>query len=116
MSGHSEKSKKNKPEIFYSQFQTIASFIGSDRKMIAKATVLLDELGLIKTYRMPRYKDSNDNWHTDDIIYICPYRYILHNSQIMQCTKEEYDYKKELEYGILFLRNKNYVSKKFYQD
>lgn len=33
-----------------------------------------------------------------------------------QCTKEEYDYKKELEYGILFLRNQNYVSKKFYQN
>ena len=75
-SGHSEKSKKNKPEIFYSQFQTIAAFIGSDRKMIAKTTLVLEKLGLIKTHRMPRYKDSNDKWHTDDIIYICPYRYI----------------------------------------
>lgn len=102
-SGHSEKSKKSKPEIFYSQFQSIAAFIGSDRKMIAKATEVLEQLGLIKTHRMPRYKDSNDNWHTDDIIYICPYRYIWRNSQIVQCTKEEYDYKKELEYGILFL-------------
>lgn len=115
-SGHSEKSKKSKPEIFYSQFQSIAAFIGSDRKMIAKATEVLEQLGLIKTHRMPRYKDSNDNWHTDDIIYICPYRYIWRNSQIVQCTKEEYDYKKELEYGILFLRNQNYVSKKFYQN
>lgn len=115
-SGHSEKSKKNKPEIFYSQFQTIAAFIGSDRKMIAKTTEVLEKLGLIKTHRMPRYKDSNDKWHTDDIIYICPYRYIWRNNQIVQCTKEEYDYRKELEYGIIFLRNQNYVSKKFYQD
>lgn len=115
-SGHSEKSKKNKPEIFYSQFQSIAAFIGSDRKMIAKATEVLEKLGLIKTHRMPRYKDSNDKWHTDDIIYICPYRYIWRNNQIVQCTKEEYNYEKELEYGILFLRNQNYVSKKFYQN
>lgn len=115
LSGHSEKSKKNKPEIFYSQFQTIAAFIGSNRRMIAKATIVLEQLGLIKTHRMPRYKDSNDQWHTDDIIYICPYRYILQNNQIIQCTKEEYDYKKELDYGIMFLREQKYVSKKFYQ-
>lgn len=36
--------------------------------------------------------------------------------QVRQCTKEEYDYKKELDYGILFLREQKYVSKKFYQD
>ncbi len=54
---------------------------------------------------MPRYKDSNDKWHTDDIIYICPYRYIWRNDQIVQCAKEEYNYEKELEYA----------SKKFYQ-
>lgn len=116
ISGHSEKSKKRKPEIFYSQFTTIADFIGSNRKMIAKATTVLERLGLIKTHRMPRYKDSNGNWHTDDIIYICPYKYLLRNNQIIQCSKEEYDYEKELEYGIQFLREQNYVSKKFYQD
>lgn len=116
LSGHSEKSKKSKPEIFYSQFQAIAAFIGSNRKIIAKATEVLQQLGLIKTHRMPRYKDSNDNWHTDNIIYICPYRYIWRSNQIVQCTKEEYDYVKELEYGISFLRNQNYISKKFYQE
>ena len=115
ISGHSEKSKKNKPEIFYSQFETIASFIGNDRKIIAKATEVLQQLGLIQTHRMPRYKDLNDKWHTDDIIYICPYRYTYRNNQIVQCTKEEYNYMKELEYGILFLREQKYASKKFYQ-
>ena len=116
ISGHSEKSKKNKPEIFYSQFQTIATFMGSNRKMVAKATTVLEELGLIKTHRMPRYKDSNGNWHTDDIIYICPYKFILLKNKIIQCRKDEYDYEKELKYGIMFLREQNYVSKKFYQD
>lgn len=116
ISGHSTKSKKSKPEIFYSQFQTIGTFLGINRKMIARATMVLEELGLIKTHRMPRYKDSNDKWHTDDIIYICPYRYISRNNQIVLCTKEEYDYGKELEYGIMFLRDQKYISKKFYQD
>ena len=94
ISGHSEKSKKRKPEIFYSQFTKIATFLGSNRKMISKATNALEGLGLIKTYRMPKYKDSNDKWHTDDIIYICPYRYIWRNNQIVQCAKEEYNYEK----------------------
>lgn len=116
ISGHSEKSKKNKPEIFFSQYQTIAAFIGSNRKMIARATSVLEQLGLIKTYRMPRYKDSNDNWHTDDIIYVCPYRYVFRNGQIVLCNKDEYNCEKELENGIQFLRDRNYVSKKFHQE
>lgn len=116
ISGHSEKSKKDKPEIFYSQFTTIASFIGINRKMIAKATEVLEQLGLIKTYRMPRYKDSSGNWHTDDIIYICPYKFETHKKEILRCSKEVYNPEKELEYGIMYLREQKYVSKKFYQD
>ena len=116
VSGHSEKSKRDKPEIFHSQFTTMAAFIGVNRKMIAKATTVLEELGLIKTHRMPKYQDSNGDWHTDDIIYICPYRYESNRGQIYRCSKEEYDYTKELEYAIMFLREQKYVSKKFYQD
>lgn len=116
LSGHSEKSKKNKPEIFYSQFQTIAEFIGSNRKMVSRATTVLEEFGLIVTHRMPRYKDSSGNWHTDDIIYVCPYKYLSKKDKICRCSKEEYDYEKELENGIMFLREKNYASKKFYQE
>lgn len=116
LSGHSEKSKKSKPEIFYSQFTTISNFIGSNRKMIAKASTVLEQMGLIKIHQMPRYKDSNNKWHTDDTIFICPYRYISRKNKIVRCTKDEYDYEKELEYGIMFLREQNYTSKKFYQD
>lgn len=75
--------------------------------MISKATNVLKELGLIKTYRMPKYKDSNDKWHTDDIIYICPYRYIWRNNQIVQCAKEEYNYEKELNMEFYFYGNKS---------
>lgn len=116
LSGHSEKSKQSKPEIFYSQYQTMASFIGINRKMISRATIVLEQLGLIKTYRMPRYKDSNGNWHTDDIIYVCPYKYESKQSHIFKCSKKEYDYEKELEYGIKYLREQKYISKKFYQE
>ena len=116
VSGHSEKSKKDKPEVFYSQFTTIAHFIGISRKMVSKATDVLEQLGLIKTYRMPRYKDSSGNWHTDDIIYICPYKFESYQKRIIRCNKEVYNPEKELEYGIMYLREKKYASKKFYQD
>lgn len=118
ISGHSEKSKKEKPEIFHSQFQTMENFIHVKARMISKATTVLEELGLIKTHRMSSYQDSNGVWHTDDIIYICPYKLVWNTKtkQYRICNKEEYDWHKELEYGINYLRECKYSSKKFYQD
>ncbi len=84
--------------------------------MVAKATEILEQLGLIKTYRMPRYKDSSGNWHTDDIIYLCPYKFESNKKEISRCSNEVYDPEKELAYGIMYLREQKYVSKKFYQD
>lgn len=116
ISGHSEMSKKQKPEIFYSQFQSIAEIIGNNSKIVSRATAVLEDLSLIETYRMPRYKDSSGNWHTDDIIYVCPYKYTSRKGKLYKCNKEEYNCENELKYGITFLREKKYISKKFYQD
>lgn len=116
LTGHSEKSKKNKPEIFHSQYEVMENFIGVKSKMISKATKVLEELKIIKTHRMPSYKDSEGKWHTDDIIYICPYKIISQNKTFRLCEKEEYDWEKELEYGIQYLRECKYSSKKFYQE
>lgn len=115
-SGHSKKSKKSKPEIFYSQFTTIASLIGTNRKMVSRATTVLEELGLIKTYRMPRYQDCNNNWHTDDIIYVCPYKYEFRGGQLCECSKIEYDWEEELKNGIAYLKEQKYENRKFLQD
>ena len=66
---------------------------------------------------MPRYQDTDGNWHTDDIIYVIPYKIIYQNKHFYICSKkEEYDPKKELENGIMYLRNMKHISKKFYQD
>lgn len=116
MSGHSEKSKKNKPEIFHSQFEFMENHIGVRAKMISKATIVLEELGIIKTYRMPSYRDDKGQWHTDDIIYICPYKIVSERKTFRLCSKDEYDWEKELEYGIQYLRECKYSSKKFYQE
>lgn len=112
---HSETSKRNKPEIFNSQFKQMANYIGVNERLISKATDVLVELGLIQVYRMPSYKDCTDTWRTDDIIYVCPYKFSIQNSCIVQDT-ENYNWESELKYGIDFLQNMNYVTKKFYQE
>lgn len=114
--GHPEGPRGRKPEIFYSQFTDIAASIGGSRKMVARATAVLEELALIKTYRMPRHKDPCGQWHTDGVIYACPYRYVPRNSRIVRCPKEEYSYEAELEHGIRLLREQNHASKKFCQE
>lgn len=101
-----------KPEIFHSQFQTMSTFIGISRKLISRATEILELMGLIKTYRMPKYKDTNDNWHTDDIIYVCPYKYIVKNNQIYKCSDNEYNAEEELKKGIEFLKTQKNNLKK----
>lgn len=100
--------KKSRPEMFYSQFKTIAAFIGLTPVIVSRATIILEELGLIKTYRMPSYKDANGQWHTDDVIYICPYKYISRKNKIVKCEKNEYDWHKELEHGINYLRERKF--------
>lgn len=116
ITGHSESSKKSKPEIFHSQFVAMENYIGVKHRLISKATDVLEELGIMKTHRMPSYKDQEGVWHTDDIVYICPYKIISHNKTFRLCKKDEYDWKKELEYGIQYLREGKYTSKKFYQE
>lgn len=118
ISGHSEKSKKAKPEIFYSQFEIIAEHLGISSRMVSRATTVLEELGLITTYRMPSYKNKDGEWRTNDIIYISPYKLIWDkgNGNFRLCSKEEYDWKNELSYGIKYLNECKYADKKFYQD
>lgn len=116
ITGHSKKNKKSKPEIFHSQFETMSQFIGIKPKMISKATEILEKMGLIITHRMPSYQDNAGKWHTDDIIYVVPYKIMYQNKHFYICSKEEYDPKEEVENGIMYLRNMKHTSKKFYQD
>lgn len=116
MTGHSELSKRDKPEVFHSKYETMAKIIGIRPKLISKATLILEELGIINTHRMPRYKDQDGNWHIGDIIFICPYRLVSSQNNGFISIDKEYDWEKELEYGINYLRECKYVSKKFYQE
>lgn len=112
----SEKSKNSKPEIFHSHFTVMEKYLSIKAKLISKATDILNNMKIIKTYRMPNYQDYDGQWHTDEIIFICPYKISTVNNAVYICDKDTYDWEKELEYGILYLRNMNHTSKKFYQD
>ena len=102
--------EKIRPEIFHSQFEAMENCIGIKAKMISRATGILENLGIVKTYRMPSYKDANGQWHTDDIIYIFPYKLIVDKKLkgIRLCEKNEYDWHKELEHGINYLRERKF--------
>ena len=115
-SGHSEKSMKRKPEICHGQITYMSDFIGITRQMFIRGENVLSDLGLIVSHKMPRYKDESGQWHTDETLFVCPYKYKTVKNKIVKCTNEEYDYQKELENGIIFLREQKYSSKKFYQD
>lgn len=102
-SGYSVNTQKNKPEIFHSQYKTIGTFIGMSERIVSKATEVLEELDLIVTHRMPSYKLLDGSIRTDDVIYVCPYKIATINKKLKFNT--DYDYKKELEYGIQYLRD-----------
>lgn len=111
--GHSARNMKDKPEIFYSQFKTIGEFLGVSERMISNATSVLTELGFIKTHRMPSYLNAEDEWRTDDVIYVCPYKIVKTKDNFT--VLDDYDWRKELENGIKFLQESKYSERKFYQ-
>lgn len=116
VSGHSEKSKRNKPEIFYSHFKTIGENLGINPKLVSRATDILRDLGILKVYEMPTYQDENKYWHNGETIFICPYKISSYKGNLRVSSKDEYNWEKELEYGIKYLKELKHFSKKFYQD
>ena len=113
---HSNTSKKEKPEIFHSQLQDMEHFTGISSRLISKAVDVLEEANIIKTYRMPSYKDSEGNWHNEDTIFVFLYKYKKKGVYICKCSNEEYSFETELKNGIEYLKEQKYLSKKFYQE
>ena len=112
---HAERSKQEKPEIFCSNFKTMAFYLGMTEKSVSKWTdVLEDSLGIIKTHRIPKYKDTDGNWHTSDVVYVFNYKYLYSNNNFILDT--EYDPDQEIKNGIKFIRENQYETKKFNQE
>lgn len=117
LTGHSEKSKKSKPEICNRQLVEIANDLGLSSNLVSKSLTTLEEFNFVASKAMPRFQDELGNWHTEDTIFVAPYKFrVISEGKIVQSSKEEYDYEKEIAYGIKFLQERKYSSKKFYQE
>lgn len=84
---------QDKPEIHYNRYKTIAHFLGLTDRQISNAIKILNQLDILYSEELPRYKDSKGNWHSNFFIFADKYKY--KNNQPIK----DYDYKEELKYG-----------------
>lgn len=85
---HQQKTPESKPEIFFQQQKNIAKSLDISAKTLQRGIDILEKLDIIVSRPMPRYKDSNDNWHTDVTIFVDKYE----------------GWEQELRWGIDFLK------------
>lgn len=114
--GESETTKKEKPEICNKQYTEISSDLGVSSRLISRSIDALENFGIIAVKHMPRFKDETGQWHTEDTIFVNSYRYLYDTKTRKHRLDCDYDYEKEIRYGIKFLQERKYSSKKFYQD
>lgn len=104
--------KSDKPEFCYRYYINIEKDIGISNRYISRAVKILSEMGILAYMELPRYKDENGNWHTEVTLFADKYRY-KDNSKSLD---NDYDYQQELQWGVDYIKEKKYASKKFYQN
>jgi hypothetical protein len=102
----------DKPEFCYRMYKDIETDIGLSSRYISKAVSILSDIGLITTHTLPRYKDEFGTWHTEVTLFVNKYRR-TDNGEVLD---EKYDCHQELQWGVEYITQKKYLSKKFNQD
>jgi|GEM_PF-7119338 len=93
------QSIKDKPEMACGFLKYIAKEISlSDRKM-ENAVKMLNQLDIIYSEELPRYKNDEGEWRSNRTIFVNKYKYKNGNKV------KDYNYKEELEYGKKFIVN-----------
>lgn len=69
-SEYQQSSPKKKPEFFYRQIKSIASDIGLSERTVSKCIQVLNDLDIIVSKPMLRYKDKHGHWHTDVTLFV----------------------------------------------
>ena len=69
-SENQQSNPKKKPEFFYKQIKSISEDIGLSERTTAKCIQALNDLDIIVSKSMPRYKDKYDHWHTDVTLFV----------------------------------------------
>lgn len=104
--------KSDKPEFCYRMYKDIASDIGISDRYISNSVKLLEQLSIIAAKELSRYKDENDGWHTSVTMFVDQYRRTKNGNK----TDPEYNYTDELRWGEIYIKEKKFLNKKFYQD
>lgn len=103
--------RSDKPEFCYRMYIDIEKDIGISSRYISRAIKILQEMDLIVSHELKRYKDDSENWHTDVTIFVNKYK--LKSSVEIDMN---YDYTQEIQWGIDYIKEKKFLTKKFYQN
>jgi hypothetical protein len=103
--------ESDKPEFCYRMYIDIEKDIGLSNRYISRAVNILNDLDIIVSQEMVRYKDENDNWHTDVTLFVNRYKYDKQGHK-----DKKYNFVDELKWGIEYIKEKKYLKKKFSQD
>ena len=102
----------DKPEFCYRHYNNIEVDIGLSSRYISKATKILNKMDIIEYRELPRYKDESGNWHTEVTLFVNKYKRIDNGESI----DTKYDFNQELQWGIEYIKEKKFLSKKFLQN
>ena len=99
------------PEAYNDKFVNISKKLGVPPRTVAKATSILEELGLIVTDRSYNVRIANDEFRTQDIIFANPYKregsYLLDDSPEYSRREIKNKEKKIQQYNSNFVINEN---------
>lgn len=62
--------QSGKPVMHFSMLSTISKNIGISVRSITSALRILEELSIIHSEELPRYRDKNGNWHSNVKIFV----------------------------------------------
>lgn len=103
--------KSDKPEFCYRMYKDIEVDIGISSRYISRSIKILCELDLIAITTLPRWQDEYNNWHTEVTLFVNKYKYKDGGK-----LDDSYDYEQELRWGIDYIKEKKFLSKKFGQN
>lgn len=94
--------ESDKPEFCYRMYIDIEKDIGISSRYISRAVKILNEMDILVSEEMPRYKDKEDNWHTDVTLFVNKYK----RDNGGDSLDSKYDYKQELQWGMQYIKDK----------
>lgn len=84
--------RPNNPVMHFSMLKTISDNIGLSVRSVTAALKILEELSIIHSEELPRYKDKNNNWHSNVKVFV--------NMKPLINNDTNYDWRNEVAIAI----------------